>query len=447
MLAAVLIASPSRADACRAPSDSNGMAFPVKVQAGHRYLQNSAGAAFLLHGDTAWSLIAQLSREDADLYLRDRRARGFNTILVNLLERRFASNAPANAYGDLPFKVPGDFETPNEAYFSHADWVLRRACELGLLVLLAPAYAGNGGGAEGWYDEMVANGAQKLHAYGRFIGTRYRGLDNILWVAGGDYDPPDKSLPRAIVDGIREADPEALHTAHGSPGQAALDYWDGEPWLAVNNVYTYEPVHLAALKQFALHADEPFFLIESAYENEHGAGEDRVRMQAYHAILSGASGQVFGNNPIWHFDGPGLFPVTATWKEALDSRGARSMTVLYDIVSSVKWWLLEPDIGNAFLIGGRGLTESRAVAALASDGSLGLVYVPTSRTITLDLRRLAGSAIVARWVDPTNATSVAAEGSPFAPAVQKLKSPARNGAGFTDWVLELTTQTETGSIQ
>ena len=49
----------------------------------------------------------------------------------------------------------------------------------------------------------------------------------------------------------------------------------------------------------------PFFLIESAYENEHGAGELRVRIQAYQALLSGASGHIYGNNPVWHFDGPG----------------------------------------------------------------------------------------------------------------------------------------------
>jgi hypothetical protein len=70
----------------------------------------------------------------------------------------------------------------------------------------------------------------------------------------------------------------------------------------------------------------PFFLIESAYENEHDATSQRLRTQAYHAVLSGAADQVFGNNPIWHFDGPGLFPLQVTWRDALGSRGAQSMT-------------------------------------------------------------------------------------------------------------------------
>ena len=121
--------------------------FPLSVGPGERYLVDAAGRPFLIQGDTAWSLIAQLTREDVDLYLDDRRARGFNTILVNLIESSFATNAPANAYGQPPFLKPGQYDTPNEAYFQHADWVLRRAAEQGFLVLLTPSYLGFDGGS------------------------------------------------------------------------------------------------------------------------------------------------------------------------------------------------------------------------------------------------------------------------------------------------------------
>jgi Protein of unknown function (DUF4038) len=79
-------------------------AFPLRVEAGKRYLVDAVGKPFLIHGDTAWSLIADLTREDVERYLADRRDRGFNTLLVNLIETRFARNAPANAYGELPFQ-------------------------------------------------------------------------------------------------------------------------------------------------------------------------------------------------------------------------------------------------------------------------------------------------------------------------------------------------------
>ena len=59
-------------------------------------------------------------------------------------------------------------------------------------------------------------------------------------------------------------------------------------------------------------------LIETIYESEHDATPDQIRRQAWQAMLSGAAGQFFGNNPIWHFDGPTLYPFTGDWKQALD---------------------------------------------------------------------------------------------------------------------------------
>jgi hypothetical protein len=438
----------SEVHACAKPSLSDDdFTYPLSVTSGRRFLEDATGRPFFIHGDTAWSLIAELKRDEADLYLRDRKVRGFNAILVNLIEHRFAANAPANAYGDRPFLVDGDYSTPNEAYFKHADWVLRRACELGLLVLLTPSYAGNGGGPEGWYQEMVESGTQKLHGYGRFVGQRYASFKNIIWVHGGDYNPPEKDLVRAIVDGIREVDTDALHTAHGSPGSAALEYWRGEPWLSINNVYTYEPVHASSLQQYAS-GNMPFFLMESAYENEHDAGEYRIRMQAYQAIFSGASGHLFGNNPMWHFSGPGIYPVETTWQEALDSPGARSMTLLRDLVSSVKWWLLEPDTEGKLVAADIGNYTTRSVAAIAKDGSFALAYLPTGRGITLDLAGLSGPWIAARWFDPSNGQSAAVEGSPFRVGTTHYFVPkSSNHANLADWVLELTSQHDSSQGQ
>jgi uncharacterized protein DUF4038/collagenase-like protein with putative collagen-binding domain len=437
-LAAVLTIAARAAQACPAPPDA---AFPLEVQPGQRYLVGRSGQPFLLNGDTAWSLIADLTREDAELYLRDRRARGFNTLLVNLLESKFARNAPANAYGDRPFTADGDYATPNDAYFDHAEWVLRRACELGFVVLLTPSYVGNGGGDEGWYREMTESGTAKLRAYGRYVGGRFGDLDNIVWVEGGDYNPPDKDLIRALADGIRESDPDALQTAHGSPGSAALEYWSGEPWLSINNVYTYAPVYEAALDQYA-GSKMPFFLIESAYENEHEAGGQRVRMQAWQALLSGASGQIFGNNPIWHFEGPGIYPVTASWQQELGSPGARSMTVLHQLVASLPWWLLRPDASGSLLTEGQGGAAARGVAALAADGSFALVYLPTARRITLDLAGLRGPRIAARWHDPSTGEIVPVDGSPFPVGTRAFAPMPWNRAGASDWVLELASESD-----
>jgi hypothetical protein len=440
--------------------------FPLAVSPGQRYLVDAAGRPFFIQGDAAWSLIAGLTREEVDFYLDDRRARGFNTVLVSLIETRFAINAPANAYGELPFHnqlfetfaaiadlLPSetlrkygtlaatlfaDYGAPNEDYFAHADWVLRRAEEKGFLVLLTPSYTGYNGGTQGWYRAMVANGTDRLRQYGEFLGRRYRDFANIIWVHAGDYDPPQKDLVRAIAEGIRKFDPRALHTAHGAPETAAIEYWQGESWLQINNVYTYGPVCPSVLEQYAGPQRLPLFLIESAYENEHEVTERRLRTQAYHALLCGAAGQVFGNNPVWHFSGPGLYPAPVTWREALDSGGARSMTHLRALLAGMPWWLLEPDADHSLLVDGSGPEEQQAVAARATDRSLAVVYVPGSREFTVDLEKLAGPRVAARWYDPAHGRFSMVEGSPFAAAGPHRFSPEPdNGSGADDWVLVL----------
>jgi hypothetical protein len=413
-----------------------GRAFPLAVAPSHRYLVDAQGRPFLIQGDTAWSLIADLKREDAEHYLRDRSARGFNTLLVNLIEHHFSRNAPRNAYGDAPFTREGDFSTPNEAYFAHADWVLDRARALGFAVLLVPAYLGYEGNDQGWYRDLDSNSADALLAYGRFLGQRYRVFDNIVWTYGGDYNPPNRDVVRRIVAGVREFDVDAVSSAHNAPEYAALDYWSGEPWLTLNNVYTYEAVDSAALKQYQRAERAPFFLLESKYENEHGSTTRQLRMQAYHALLSGAAGHVFGNNPIWHFDGPGVFDSGMTWRQALDSPGTRSMTRLKQLFDTVEWWKLEPDTRGSLLTAGAGSSSDRAVAALTSDAACAIIYVPARRDVSLNFNTLAGPRVDASWYDPTNGGLSVAAGSPFTKSsTQTLRAPHENSGGDEDWLL------------
>jgi hypothetical protein len=431
-----LLAQPTRASSSTASFDKEE--FPLRVRPGERYLEDATGKPFLIHGEAAWSLITQLRREDAETYLEDRRRRGFNAITVNLLEHRFASNAPANAYDDPPFLVPGDFGAPNEAYFAHADWVLRRAAEKGMLALLAPAWLGYQGSSDGWYREMLAAGLRKLRDYGRFLGKRYSAFTNILWMHAGDYNPPQKDLVRAVAQGILEFDRNALHTAHCAPETAALEYWAGEPWLSVNNIYTYKAVWRAALKQYARTERLPFFLIESKYENESGiSGPQRMRAQAYHALLSGASGQVFGNNPIWRFDGPPMEPSPISWTEALNSPGTQSMTALREMLTALPWWKLEPDRNGSLLTGGQGSGFERAVAAKAADGSIGLIYLPTARAIQVETRDLGDGNLSTRWYDPAGGTYSTAVASRQSGSTRSYVPQSTNNAGSSDWVLIL----------
>ena len=408
---------------------------PLRVVSGRRHLVGANGVPFLMQGDAAWSLMAELTRQEVETYLQDRARRGFNTVLVSLIEHHFSSDPPRNAYGDAPFTTPGDFSTPNPAYFAHVDWVLRRAQQLGFVVLLTPAYLGYDGGDEGWWQEVEDNGTAKMRNYGRFLGRRYGNLSNVIWVQAGDFDPPDRRLVDALAQGIAETDPDALQTVHTAPETDPMEYWPTRTWLRVNNVYTYDETYAAASEEYR-RSTRPFFLLESTYENEHGVSTRQLRTQAYHAMLAGSTGHVFGNNPIWHFSSGGLFtpPRGVTWQTALGGPGSRGMAVAGRLLRSIAWWNLRPDLDGRWLVAGEQSGQQRAVAAVSCNRRLVVAYVPTSRTVTVDLRQLAGTTATLIWYDPTDGTARPVihrrTTAPF-----QLATPGRNHGGDTDWLL------------
>ena len=411
--------------------------FPLHVEAGKRYLLDAQNRPFLITGDAPWSLIAGLSDADAELYLETRRQQGFNAVMVNLIEHKFSAHPPKDDAGDAPFTTAGDFSTPNPAYFAHAETVISKANAKGMLVLLAPAYMGYQGGDEGWYSEMSANGATKLRAYGQYVANRFKSYDNILWVQGGDYDPPDKTLARAVANGIKDVDTTGkwLQTFHGGRGTGALEFLNtsSDPWLTVNNIYTDANTIVTEARAQYAGSNMPFFLIEAGYENNDvdGAG---VRAQAWQAVLSGGTGQMMGNFPVWYFG--------AGWQTALTATGAATIGHLPELLntSGINWQNLVPDSNGTVLTSAAGSGIDRAVATRASDGSVVLAYT-TGASITIDLSKLTGPNVRARWFDPSTGVFTTVSGSPFANTGSRAFAPSGTHAGGgTDFVLVLESQ-------
>jgi hypothetical protein len=413
------------------PAEVAQTRFPVHVAPGGRHLVDANGKPFLMVGDAAWSLVAQLETKEVKTYLDDRRKRGFNTILFNLLEHKFADDPPRNAYGEPPFALRGDIATPNESYFRRVDAIVRGALDRGFLVLLFPLYAGLDGGSQGWWAEMKANGVDKLRAFGRYVGKRYGRFPNVVWVQGGDFSPPrhERHLVEAVAQGIRSVD-DKLHTFHGGRGTSALAYWSPKPaWLGINTIYTNHDDVVRYARIEYRRSRVPFFLIEARYESTGAFTGHTVRQQAYQATLAGASGTIMGNRPIWSF--------APEWRQALGSSGAVGTSHLGRLLKSLAWWKLVPDVGHRLLIGDLDTGAGEAVAARARDGSFALVYAPTARTLTLDLRGVRGKRVRARWFDPTTGRYRPA-GTALRTSRRSFRTPRVNAAGDGDWALILT---------
>ena len=87
--------------------------FPLRVSANRQHLEDSTGAPFLVVGDTAWSLVAQLSNEtDIERYLDDRAVRGVQRDHRQSARAQFASHAPATVGGVQPFAAGRMFQHP-----------------------------------------------------------------------------------------------------------------------------------------------------------------------------------------------------------------------------------------------------------------------------------------------------------------------------------------------
>jgi hypothetical protein len=398
--------------------------YPIRVAADHRHVVDQSGQPFLIQGDAPWSLISGLTKDEAELYLEDRRCKGFNSIIVNLIEHKF--HGPVNRYGQLPFLVPGDFSTPNEAYFAHADWVIRKAGEKGILVFLAPIYLGYIGTDEGWVEEALANGPVKCRAWGRYVGKRYAGFDNLVWLIGGDRNPATaRDDVNAVALGIKEFDSRHLLTAHCHPENSAIDQYEESGWLDLNTTYTYEIVHHKLQADYNRKPAMPYVLIETTYEGEHNASAVQIRRQAYWAILCGAAGQFVGNRPIWLFD-PG-------WQAGLKGAGSQDMARMQTLFRSRPWYDLVPDQDHQVVVDGLGEFNGLdyLAAARAADGGTVMAYMPSARTVTVYLTKLAGKAAKVWWFNPRNGSVNLAGEFPITGKHQF--TPPGDG----DWVLVL----------
>jgi hypothetical protein len=382
------------------------------------------GAPFLIHGDSAWSLITALTEPEVEQYLANRAAKGFNALIVNLIEHKF--NGPQTRSGELPFKDLGDLTTVNERYFDYADWVLERAAAHGMLVSLAPLFMG-APNDEGWWREAHANGPEKLANYGKYIGQRFKHLDNILWHIGCDMNTKGiEADTHALVMGIKAGAPRQLFTAQARSDEVTSDWYGGTAhggWLDLNTTYSYQIVHKRLLADYNRTPVMPFVLIESTYEGEHNASPLQIRRQAYWAILCGACGQFFGNNPIWLFN-PG-------WQAALNWEGSQNMAHVRDFFSSRRWYDLLPDQKHEIVTQGLGEFNGMdyLAAAMTADGSTLMTYLPDAREISVDFSKMAARQVRVVWINPRSGQ---AEQPVFYPAsgLQTLAPPSDG-----DWAL------------
>jgi hypothetical protein len=419
---------------------------PLRVSENGRHLQYTGGTPFFYMGDTAWELFHRLNREEAELYLRNRSAKGFNVIQAVVLAELDGITDP-NPYGHLPL-IEKDPTRPDEAYFAHVDWVLNKAEEVGLYVGLLPTWG------KYWKrgDSQIFTPAN-ARSFGLFLGKRYRERA-IIWILGGDQNienADERAIIDAMAQGLREGDGGAhLLTFHPrGPGQSSLQLHDA-PWLDFNMTQSSHGAQdhdtgLYAERDLLRKPTKPTLDGEPRYETIpvgfYLKDHDRlkrfddydVRQAAYWSVLAGACGHTYGNSSIWQMWQPGRKPVlnaSIPWKAALDHPGAFQMGHLRRLFEARPISKLVPDqslVANGPLTGG-----AKIRAARAADGSFVIVYSPRGESFTIDKGVLPGSRVREIWFDPRY--GVAHEIHATDNQGYQTYTPPTSGRG-QDWVL------------
>src|SRR5262249_52105007 len=129
---------------------------------------------------------------------------------------------------------------------------------------------------------------------------------------------------------------------------------------------------------------KPATMLEAAYEKGEEYGYPvtplLVRRAAYYTCLAGGY-HGYGHNDSWR--------VRPTWRAALDDPGARQMSVLKSVFTSLpEWWTLIPDQA-AFSRGGKAEGDALNLAARATSGQWVLAYVAGEPNVGVNLSKVA----------------------------------------------------------
>lgn len=441
----------------------------LKVSDNHRFLVTETGQPIFWLGDTAWELFHRLDRAEAELYLKDRAARGFNVIQAVALAELDGLTVP-NRQGHLPLMNrdparPAVQPGPANDYWDFVEEVLDLAAAQGLYVGFLPTWGKYvtsspfDGKVNGIFDVTNAE------TYGRFLGERLRARANIIWILGGDKAPstPEavavwRALARGLALGVagREDYDAVLMTYHTSGPGHVSDFIHDEPWLDFSSVQSSHGDLVESWRFIEKHWNrqpiKPVLDLESSYpglliraewlppvlralhRSSRPATDDHARRAAYWAVFAGAFGHTYGHNSIWQMYEPPRKPVLEAkvpWREALSAPSATQMGHLRRLIESRTMLERVPD--QSLLVGGAGEGSAHRRATRGRDYAM--IYSPEGAPFTVRLGVLSGRRLRVSWFNPRTGETTFVEmlenrgERPFDP-------PGETAVG-NDWVLLL----------
>jgi hypothetical protein len=430
------------------------------VSDNRRFLVTQDGRPFFYLGDTAWELFHRLNREEATRYLEDRARKGFTVVQAVALAELEGLSDP-NPYGHRPLldddpARPDVKAGPENDYWDHVDFVVRKANEVGIHVGFLPTWGDKwnkkwGAGPEIFTPENAA-------AYGEWLGRRYRDA-GIIWILGGDRPietDAHAAIVRAMAAGLRKGDGGThLMTFHPMGGEGSSTWFHEDAWLDFNmrqngHVPEFTGRYDKTRADWDRTPPKPVIDGEPIYEDHpvsfkapelgHSIAAD-VRRPLYWNLFTGACGHTYGHHSVWQMWAPGRNPINnplLPWFEAIDQPGASQMQHGRRLLESRPFLTRVPD--DTVIVEDRvptsvpGAGRYRFVATRDSEGRFAMAYAPAGRAFRVRMTAVRGPRVKAWWFDPRDGKATAI--GEFPAEGERTFAPPSAGEAL-DWVLVL----------
>jgi len=393
----------------------------LKVSADGHYLQFDDGLPFFWLGDTGWELFHRLTKEEVNIYLENRRAKGFNVIQAVILAEFNGLKRP-NQYGQVPL-ADLDPTKPNEKYFELVDYTVRLAQEKNMFMGLLPTWGDKV--TQLWGEGPVIFNESNAYAYGKWLGDRYKNYPNIIWILGGDRPPITDSVDyrpiwRAMAKGITEgANGKAIFTYHTWGGHSTSEYIHNEDWLSINTMQSgHGSGHDVAVWRMIEHdcsltPTKPTLDAEPNYEDHpvnpwpkwdpaNGYFRDYdVRKQTYRSVFSGGCGVTYGHHAVWQFLGAREDTINHAdryWTDAINRPGAFQVGYLKRLIESHSILDRIPD--QSIITEGQGEKGEYITAFRDKNNKYAMIYLPVGKKIVVNTSFVDGDSIKVSWFDP-----------------------------------------------
>ena len=404
-------------DCCEAESQNEWVANgPLQVSADRRHLEFANGIPFFWLADTAWNGPLKSYETDWDLYLADRRGKGFS--VIQFVATQWLG-AAADDEGRPAYTNPEKIRI-EPAFFQRMDRRVDRINDFGLVAAPVLAWAATWNQSSVYLNPGASLADDQLIVLIRYLISRY-GAHQVAWILAGDgiYQGAEaerwRRIGRATLSGSRR-----LTTIHPSARLWVNQEFESESWYSFNG-YQSGQFNDAESSQWINagrpgEVRQPTINLEPCYEDHQplNAQDGRidardVRRACYWSLLaSPVAGVSYGAHGIWSWENFSSVPfshpnsgVARPWSEAMKLPGSASISHLQSIVCSIDWWRLNrcPEM----LAAQPGIDDPLhfVAAACSPERDLALIYAPEGGQIQIRADSLAGGLEVFCF-DPAN---------------------------------------------